>query len=634
MDAMSHLGVAKDVCAYLSHHTRKKVKPKYPYNNSFKLKESSSSIKVIVENKEACQRYAGVSIRGIKVKESPEWLQNRLKAIGVRPINNVVDITNFILHETGQPLHAFDENEIKGGKVIVKNLPAGTVFNTLDGKDRVLTGDELMICNAEEGMCIAGIFGGITSGIKEATCNIFLESAWFNPVAIRRASIHHGLRTDAATRFEKNVDISNCVTVLKRAALLIKEVAGGEITGELTDVYPRPNEKTKIALKNHYLKKLSGKNYHPDSVRNILESLGFEIIRDGIDEILVAVPFSNSDVMLPADIVEEIIRIDGIDNIEIPSGIYISPAVEELTLKEKLREKISEFLVANGFYEILTNSITNAAYYSAEVLGRSVRMMNNLSAELNTLRPSMLETALESISYNINRRNANLSFFEFGKTYAVNGNSEYTEQEHVAIFITGNKQNGNWNEKSKVADFFILKGLSETLLRLCGINNFQVADPATTDTGDRFPISSKNFQLGFLQNVKAGYLQQFDIKQPVYYLDLDFAALLKLIEKQVIVYREISKFPQVQRDLAMVVPRSVSFREVEIIIKKLNISKLEETRLFDIFESEKLGADKKSIALNFTFVDEEKTLTDNEIEQMMHKIMQAFEKALDAEIRK
>lgn len=634
MDAMSHLGVAKDVCAYLSHHTRKKAKPKYPNSNGFKIKESSDSIKVSIENKEACQRYCGVSIRGITVKESPEWLQNRLKSISVRPINNIVDITNFILHETGQPLHAFDEDEIAGRKITVKNLAEGTVFKTLDDKDRILTSEDLVICNEENGMCIAGIFGGIKSGIKESTTNVFLESAWFNPVAIRRSSLHHGLRTDAATRFEKNVDISNCLNVLKRAALMIKEIAGGEMTGEVADVYPAPKEKTKVALKNHYLKKLSGKNYHPDSIKNILESLGFEIVRDGIDELLVAVPFSNADISLPADIVEEIIRIDGIDNIEIPSSVTLSPAVEELITKEKLRDKISEFLVGNGFNEILTNSITNSAYYSDEILSKSVKMINNLSAELNTLRPSMLETALESIAYNINRRSFNLSFFEFGKTYALTGPNQYLEKEHISILITGNDNTGGWRAKSKKLDFYSLKGLVAPLLALAGITIFQITEAVNEENGIKYNIHHKNISLGFMQSISPKYLQQFDIKQPVFFLDLDFSAILKLQEKNLVTYKEISKFPFVGRDLAMVIDKTFAYSHIESGIRKINLPKLLDIKLFDVFESEKLGPGKKSMAINFIFGDDEKTLTDKEIEGMLQKIITMLEKELNAEIRK
>ncbi|HEU5167144.1 MAG TPA: phenylalanine--tRNA ligase subunit beta, partial [Chitinophagaceae bacterium] len=351
MDAMSHWGVAKDVCAYLNHHDKKDLKPKLPTSNGFKIENKSLPVSVSIENTTACHRYSGVSIAGVSIKESPVWLQKKLKSIGLRPINNIVDITNFIQHETGQPLHAFDADEIKGKKIVVKNLPEGTKFITLDEKERKLSKEDLMICDAEEGMCIAGVFGGLHSGVTDKTKNIFLESAWFNPIDIRKTSFRHGLRTDAATRFEKNIDISNTVTVLKRAALMIKELGGGQFASDIVDVYPDPPNKTQVSLKYHYLKKLSGKNYHPDTVKNILNNLGFEILKDGIDEIRVAVPFSKPDISLPADIVEEILRIDGLDNIEIPTAITITPSVEENYLRYTLKEKVANYFVGLGFHE-------------------------------------------------------------------------------------------------------------------------------------------------------------------------------------------------------------------------------------------------------------------------------------------
>ena len=634
MDAMSHIGVAKDVCAYLSHHSRKTVKTKLPYINAFKPYNSLLPIKVIIENTDACQRYSGVSIKGVTVKESPEWLQNRLKSIGLRPINNIVDITNFILHETGQPLHAFDVAEIKGGEIIVKNLPDGTFFKTLDAKERKLKADDLMICNAEEGMCIAGVFGGIGSGVKAATQDIFLESAWFNPVTIRRTLVYHGLRTDAASRFEKGVDISNTVTVLKRAALLIKEIAGGEIASEIIDVYPKQKDKVEVALKYHYLKKLSGKNYHQDTITKLLESLGFEILKEGMDEIWVAAPYSKPDISLPADVVEEIIRIDGLDNIEIPTNISIAPSNDTLSLKESLREKMANYLTGLGFNEILTNSITNSKYYTEQVLSSSVKMINNLSADLDVLRPSMLETALESLSYNINRKNTNIRFFEFGKTYSSQALGIYKENEHFALYITGENHFDAWREKNRPSDFFIAKGIATSLLGLCGFSAVEFDDPFTQENGVHYSIKYRNNNLGTLSEINKAYLQGFEIKQPVYFIDLNYTVLLNLLEKQKIVYSEVGKFPSVQRDLAVLANKALPFGDIEKAIKKLNISKLQEIRLFDIFESDKLGTGKKSLAINFTFTDEEKTLTDKEIDEMMQKIMQTFEKDLLTEVRK
>ena len=394
MDAMSHLGVAKDVCAYLTHH-EKEAKPVTPFPSSFSPDQNNKTIAVSIENEAACKRYAGIELTGVKVSDSPAWLKNRLTAIGVRPINNIVDVTNYILHETGQPLHAFDAAAVTGGKVVVKNVAAGTSFTTLDAKERKLQDTDLLICNATDPMCIAGVFGGAASGVHTGTTSIFLESAWFHPTTIRKTSLHHGLRTDAATRFEKGVDIASTVQVLKRAALLIKEVAGGSISSDITDIYPVVTPKTEVAVKYHYIKKLSGKNYHPEAVKKILTALGFEVIGEGIDELRVAVPYSKPDISIPADLVEEILRIDGLDNIEIPTTITISPAVEVASAKEVIKEKTTQFLVGKGFVEIFTNSITNSQYFTPAVLETAVKMMNNLSADLDVLRPSMLETGLE-----------------------------------------------------------------------------------------------------------------------------------------------------------------------------------------------------------------------------------------------
>ena len=633
-DAMSHLGVAKDVCAYLSHHEQKTVKPKMPFTETFKPDNNNLPITVTIENKEACQRYSGISIAGVTVKESPQWLQDKLKAIGQKPINNIVDITNFILHETGQPLHAFDADEIKGGKVIVKNLPEGSIFTTLDGKERKLTANDLMICNAEEGMCIAGVYGGVKSGVKNSTKNIFLESAWFNPVNIRRTSIYHDLRTDAAARFEKGVDISNTVNVLKRAALLIKEIAGGTIASDIEDVYPKREEKVKVGLKYSYLKKLSGKNYQPDAVKNILESLGFDIINESVNELMVTVPYNKTDIKLPADLVEEVVRIDGLDNIEIPKAITITPATEKLALKENLKEKLSNYLTGIGFSEILTNSITNSNYYSEEETKYAVKMMNSLTVELNVLRPSMLETALESISYNINRKNANLHFFEFGKTYSTEKTGVYKEEEHFSLYLTGSDHYDEWRKKSQPSDFFVAKGIASSLLKICGLNDIKFEEPIKEESGLDYTIKYNSVAIGKLVEVSPRRLKIFDIKQPVYFIDLNYETVLGLAKKREIILTELGKFQPVFRDLAIIVDKWLPFSGLASTIKKLNLTKLQEIRLFDVFESDKLGENKKSLALNFIFVDENKTLADKEIDGMMQQIITAIEKQLNGEIRK
>ncbi len=634
MDAMSHLGVAKDVCAYLTQHENKILKAKSPFTNSFKTGASKATVKVSVENTDACQRYSGLCIKGVTIKESPQWLQHKLKAIGQKPINNIVDITNFILHETGQPLHAFDADEIKGNRIIVRNLPEGTAFTTLDGKERKLNSEDLMICDAESGICIAGVFGGLNSGVKDTTQDIFLESAWFHPVSVRKTETRHGLKTEAASHFEKGVDISNTVNVLKHAAVMIKEIAGGETEGDVVDIYPQPKEKTEVAIKYHYLKKLSGKNYHPDAVKKILTSLGFEIIKEGLDELRVAVPYNKPDIFLPADLVEEVIRIDGIDNIDIPTSITISPSSDETLPKEKLKEKISNYLVGAGFNEILTNSITSSKYYSETELKSTVRMINNLSAGLDVLRPSMLETAFESIAYNINRKNNNLQFFEFGKTYACIKTGQYKEQEHFCIYLTGHDNEDGWRQKSSSQDYFKTKGLARAVLSFCGFSEINTGAPSISEKGVQYEINCLRRQVGVMGNVSAERLQKFDIRQPVYFIDLYFEDLLQLALSHKIIYSEVPKFPAVQRDLAFTVNKNVAYNDIETAMKEINLPMLQGMRLFDVFESSKIGEGKKSMAVNFTFMDEEKTLTDKEIDNMMQKITLNFEKKLDAEIRK
>ena len=632
MDAMSHWGVARDVCAYLTHHDKKDVKPVIP-QHGFKVDNDDLPIKVSIENNQACKRYSGVCIANVKVQESPKWLQERLKSIGLRPINNIVDITNFIQHETGQPLHAFDYDEINNHTVVVKTLPEGTLFQTLDEKERKLSGEDLMICDSKEPMCIAGVFGGLHSGVTEKTTNIFLESAYFDPVFIRKTSFRHGLRTDAATRFEKGIDISNTVNVAKRAAVLIKEIAGGTIASDVTDVYPEPEPKREVSLKYHYLKKLSGKNYHPDTVKKILESLAFTVTREGVDAVAVEVPYHKPDISLPADIVEEILRIDGLDSIDIPTTISISPSIEENYGAELLKEKVSNVLTGLGFTEILTNSITNSGYFTDVELKTAVRLLNNLSNELNIMRPSMLHTALEVITFNINRRNNNLKFFEFGKTYSTNAVGQYNESNHLCLYLTGQVNDNHWKEKSKLSDIYHIKGVMQAILSNLGLgcDGFETINTNELQTGLSLQLNGeKILELG---RVNTGLASKFDIKQPVFFADLHWDKVLKQAGRQV-QFKEISKFPSVERDLAMVIPKSMKYKEISERIDQLKLNQLKDVKLFDVFESEKLGRDKKSLAINLTFVDEEKTLTDKEIDAWMNRIMTTLEKELNAEIRK
>jgi phenylalanyl-tRNA synthetase beta chain len=480
------------------------------------------------------------------------------------------------------------------------------------------------------------VFGGAASGVHAGTTSIFLESAWFHPTTIRKTSLHHGLRTDAATRFEKGVDIASTVSVLKRAALLIKEVAGGSISSDITDIYPAVTPKTEVAVKYHYIKKLSGKNYHPEAVKKILTALGFEVIQEGIDELRVAVPYSKPDISIPADLVEEILRIDGLDNIEIPTTITISPAVEVASAKEVIKEKATQFLVGKGFVEIFTNSITNSQYFTPAVLETAVKMMNNLSADLDVLRPSMLETGLETIAYNCNRRNHNLRLFEFGKTYATSGSGQYSEKEHLCIYLSGLDTEEGWRVKSKEQDLLMAKGILQAIATITGLPtiSWSLDDTAKGSASTAVAATVGGIKIATLLEVSPKKRQQFDIKQGVVFVDIDVASLVTAAEKQKIVYKEVSKFPAVQRDLALVVDRAVTYAAIELAVGTVKLPKLKGIRLFDVFESDKLGVNKKSMALSFTFVDEEKTMTDTETDSMVSKLIGAFEKELGAEIRK
>jgi len=633
MDAMSHMGVVRDLCAYLSLQDKKDYHIKFPVIAPTVTEARGQNIKIELINRKDCARYSGLTITGIRISESPLWMQEKLKAIGIRPINNVVDITNFVLQETGQPLHAYDANEIRGNKIIIKNLPAGTSFITLDEKERKLDAADLMICDAEGPICIAGVFGGLNSGIKNTSTDLFLESAWFNPSSIRRTSFRHGLRTEAAAHFEKGMDISGTVNALKRAASLIREYAGGKISSPIQDLYPEPFPKTQVLLKYHYLKKLSGKNYHSVAVKNILLALGFDILREGLDDLLIAVPFHKPDVQLPADLVEEIMRIDGFDHIEVPANINISPSAETGMEQAALQEKIAGFLVGSGFNEILTNSITNSSYFRETELQTAVKMVNNLSAELNVMRLSMLETGLESISRNMNRKNNDLRFFEFGKTYETSQPGQYNEINHCCFYMTGNLQSENWKRKPAVIDFYYLKGICTAVCSLAGISG-EILPFNHQKLSEAVEIRQDNKIILSAGEVNSVILQKFDIRQPVFFADIYWDNLVELAGKNTIVFSELPKQVPVNRDLALIVEKSLPFEKIEKAVNSIGLEKLRGVQLFDIFESDKLGKDKKSMAISFTFLDYEKTLTDKEIDGMMNRIMKTAEEELKAEIRK
>ena len=634
MDAMSHLGVARDVCAYLSHHDGKEAKANLPYREAISTDDQSLQIAVSIEDADACKRYSGVSLTGITVRDSPYWLQEKLSAIGLKPINNIVDITNFILHETGQPLHAFDADKIKGRKIIVKKAKEGELFKTLDDKERKLTANDLMIYNEKDPMCIAGVYGGMDSGISNASVNIFLESACFAAGTIRKTSLQHGLRTDAASRFEKGTDISNTVNVLTRAALLIKEITGGNISSNIVDIYPNPAPKTEVCLTMDYLQKLSGKHYPVETVKHILAALGFEIIKAETDEICVAVPYSKPDISIPADIVEEIMRIDGLDNIVIPSAISISPATDTGKKKAALKEKMANYLTGQGFFEIFTNSITNSAFYNKQVNGTAVKMINSLSAELDVLRPQMLQGGLQVIAHNLNRKNSDLRFFEFGKTYAVNKEKGYTETNHLALYAVGNIYEPHWRMKPVKTDLYFIKAAVENILALAGITDplVQLNDDEHLKNATEIRVSG--VKLGHFGEVSEKTLRQFDIKQTVFYADICWDTISSPGKNLEVIYREVAKFPAVLRDLSLVVDKNLLYSEIEKVILSGKNEQLRSMQLFDVFESEKLGAGKKSMSVSFTFLDETKTLTDKEIDSMMNRIIAVSEKELNAEIRK
>jgi phenylalanyl-tRNA synthetase beta chain len=634
-DAMSHLGVARDVCAYLNHHEGLNLEVKTPLDGAIPPVAARYPIEVSVPASEACPRYSGVSISGVSIQPSPLWMQQRLKAIGLRPINNIVDITNYILHETGQPLHAFDADRIGGGKIIVQTLPKGTAFTSLDEKQRTLDEEDLMICDGSgKPMCIGGVFGGLDSGVTHATTNIFLESAWFDPVSIRKSSFRHNLRTDAATRFEKGVDIGGTVNVLKRAATLICLYGGGSIASDIVDVYPKPAQSAEVAFTYDYLQRLSGKHYPAATVREILLNLGFRILSEDAEGMTVQVPLHKTDVRLPADIAEEIMRIDGFDNIAIPSVITFSPATSPDWQLEAWREKAASVLVGLGFHEMVNNSITSSAFYAEAELAQGVRMMNSLSAELDMMRPSMLETGLQSVSHNLNRKNLDLRLFEFGKTYQKAGSPVFAETDHLAIFITGQKQAQGWQQRAVVSDLFHLKGILKNLLAQFGLTELTYREAEHPRMTGALEALYDLQPLAVLGMVHRKTLDRFDIRQDVWYADIRWTSLLQILQAHTIRYRELPRFPGVQRDLAIVVDKSLPYGRVEQALQQASLARLRQYQLFDVFESDKLGAGKKSLALNFRFRDEEKTLTDEEVEQMMQKIIRIFEKDLQAQVRR
>lgn len=622
MDAMSHIGVARDVAAYLGHHRNNKADLRLPYKPLPVIKPSPITVKI--EDNHACMRYSGILIRDIKMSESPGWLKNRLVAIGVKPLNVIVDITNYVLHETGQPLHAFDADKIKGNKIVVRKAKEKEKFITLDQKERELSVTDLVVCDASDPMCLAGIFGGAESGISSDTTSVFLESAWFHPEVTRVSSLKHGLRTDAATRFEKGVDISNVINALERAAALVTEHAGGTIEG-FTDIYPSPPEKKQVPFTGSYLQKISGKKYTHQTITGILSSLGFNFLQEKEGNYVVQVPYSKPDITLPADIAEEILRVDGLNNIELPGTITISPQAARNNRSRLNREKISQALSGSGYFEIFTNSISFSGLFNES----PIRMLNSLSNELDCLRPEMLHSGLEVIAYNHHRKNNSTRFYEFGKTYH-NTENGHRETPRLAIFLSSEVLPADWKNKTREADFFILKGITERILTMLG---HTFSGKPVQKEGYAYCLELKSGRkCGFIGSVSAQLLSKYDIRQPVFVADLDWEYISSNTEE--VNYQEISKFPPSERDLAIVISKETEFSEVEKVTRAARIEHLASVKLFDVFESEKLGTGKKSLALNYTFSSANSTLTDKEIDKQMGKLIKSYESQLNAEIRK
>ena len=641
-DAASHIGVARDIKA------AKKRDLKLPSVESFKTDNISLSIPVTVENSEACPRYSALTISGVTIGESPDWLKNKLKSIGLSTINNIVDITNFVLHETGQPLHAFDADKITGKKVLVRTLPSGTKFKTLDDKERTLTANDLMICNAEEGlpagqagMCIAGVFGGVKSGISEKTSAIFLESACFSPQYIRKTGMHHGLKTDASFRFERGTDPNMTVYALKRAALLIKEIAGGQISSEIVDVYPTKVENRIIEIKDKNVTRLIGKAIQREEIFSILESLDIKVSDKQEDRFNVSVPPYRVDVLQEADIVEEILRIYGFNNIELSeiAGTDYLASFPEKDINT-YKKSIGEMLVANGFYEILTNSLTNAAYqqkYKLSFGGEPVEILNKLSEEQGILRQTMLFTGLEVCSYNINRKQKDLKLYESGKIYWKTASSEqnqkYQEEERLALYVTGNFETENWQNKTRAITYYDLAQQVAHVLQKSSVENIkqeQLIDPLF-DYGMKILKGTK--EIGKVGKVKTALVKDFGIKQEIFYADLNTALLFKGANPKFVI-QEVTKFPEVRRDLSLVLDKQVTFSEIKEMVLATEKRLIKDIIAFDVYEGDKIPEGKKAYALGFTLLDENKTLTDEDIDKTMARLMEAFEGKMGAIIRK
>ena len=648
IDAASHYGVARDLAAWMSAHTEAGNLHR-PEVGAFAIDTPEGGITVDVENTDACPRYTGVTVRGVTVKESPKWLKDALSTIGLRPINNIVDITNYLLHGMGQPLHCFDVAKIAGNKIVVKNAKEGEKFVTLDGVEHTLDSRDLMICNTEVPMCIAGVFGGLDSGVTEATTDVFLESAYFNPTSVRKTARRHGLNTDSSFRFERGVDPNNTLYVLKLAALMVKELAGGEICGPLCDNYPSRIEPAEVSLSFEYFDKLIGKHIPADTIVSILKSLEMELTEVTDEKADMKVPTYRVDVTRPCDVAEDVLRIYGYNNVEISSSVRSALSSQSFEDQDnKLRNLISEQLTAEGFNEILNNSLTAEAYYTdlaAYPADHCVRLLNPLSNDLNVMRQTLLFGGLESLSHNINRKMADLAIYEFGNVYffnpAVEATAEkvlapYSEASRLAIWLTGALRPGNWARPEQPATVYDMKAVITNILNRLGINPAEIKLAASScalysaalDINTR---SGKN--LGSLGVISKKLASKFDIKQEVIYCELDWHALVNLSLRKKVSYSPLAKTMPVKRDLALLLDKNVTLDQVEAIVRESERRLLKSVTLFDVYEGKNLPEGKKSYAIAITLQDDEKTLQDKQIEAVMNKVIGNLTKKLGAELR-
>lgn len=624
-DAASHLGVARDLAAFFN------SKVIFPDVSAFKVDNESLVIPVEVQATEACPRYSSLSISGVSVQESPSWLKNKLNTIGVRPINNVVDVTNYVLHELGQPLHAFDAAKISGSKILVKTCPENTPFVTLDGVERKLSAQDLMICDAKGPLCLAGVFGGLGSGVSAETTTIFLESAYFNSVSVRKSSKRFGLKTDASFRFERGTDPEMTVFALKRAALLIQELAGGQISSPIADFYPNPIKPFEVAVSYQHINRLIGKTIEPATVKAIISGLQIEIVAETAEGLNLLVPAYRVDVTREVDIIEEILRMVGYNQVEIPNQVRASLNYSAKPDSEAVQHQVADWLSANGYFECLSNSLTSGKYTLDA--SRAVTLLNPLSSDLDTMRQTLLFSGLEAIVYNQNRKNADLKCYEFGKTYFLKKEGGYQEHQRLAIFITGKSQLAGWNQAAKESSFYHIKAVIDSLLAKLGIQNLQTKESELNTLAYGLCYGRGEKSLVDFGAVSTKILKQLDVNSEVFYAEIDWDAVLKSLKNHKITYQEVAKFPAVKRDLSLLIDRNMSFETLKNISLKTERSLLKEVTVFDVYQGDKLPADKKSYALSFVLQDDEKTLNDKQIDAIMQKLILNLEKEAGATIR-